>query len=437
MSAEPAALDPAEPAGSDDPVGVPRQGLGRDFTLLWSASTLSSAGDGVSSTAMPLLAAALTSSPALVGLATSIGSLPWLLVGVFSGALVDRWDRLRVMWVVDTLRFGLVAGFAAAVATGAGGIGLLLAVGLLLGVGDTLFGTASQAVVPMLVSREHGRLERANGRLSASYTVSGQFVGPPVGGFLFGVARGLPFATDAASYGLSAVGVWLIARRRAPAGPENPTGPTAAGRGSLLAEVREGFGWLFGHRLLRTMAIAVSVTNLSFTASEAILVLFARQRLGLGPVGYGVLLTAVAAGALLGSVVVSRISRLLGPGTSMAAGLALVAASRIGLGLSAGPVLAAAMLVVSGAAIAVFNVVGVSLRQRVTPDRLLGRVVSAYRLVGLGGIALGGLAGGLLAGRTSIRVPFLAGGAVVVVVTVVAALLITNRAVAEAEALAT
>lgn len=423
----------AAPAGSASDAAR----LGRDFGMLWSAATLSSVGDGVSSTAIPLLAAALTSSPALVGLATSIGSLPWLLVGLFSGALVDRWNRLRTMWLVDALRFLLVAGLAAAVAAGVGSIGLLLVVGFLLGVGETLFDTAAQAVIPLLVSRERGQLERANGRLSASNTLGGQFAGPPLGGFLFGAAAGLPFVVDAASFGLSAAGVRLIARRRAEhtshAGQTGQTASTEPAGRSLLAEVAEGVRWLWRHRLLRTAAITVGVTNLSFTASEAILVLFARQRLGLGPVGYGVLLTAVAAGAFLGSATASRFGRLLGSGGTLAAGLGLLAVSRIGLGLTSAPVVAALALLVTGVGIAVFNVIGVSLRQRLTPDRLLGRVVSAYRLVGLGAIPLGGLLGGLLAGRTSIEVPFLVGGAVVALMAVVVLVLITNRAVAEAE----
>lgn len=130
---------------------------------------------------------------------------------------------------------------------------------------------------------------------------------------------------------------------------------------------------------MRTLALVVGVTNLSFTAKEAILVLFARQRLGLGAVGYGVLLTALAVGAFLGSLVVARLGRLLGPAGTLAAGLGLLALSRIGLAFTTAPVLAALALLVSGVAVPVFNVVGVPTRQRLVPDRLLGRVVSAYR----------------------------------------------------------
>jgi MFS family permease len=134
-----------------------RDRLGRDFAKLWLAQGVSNLGDGVYVTALPLLA----------------------------GALLDRWERRRVMWMIDAARPVVVGSFAAAVLVGWASIPLLMATGFLLGTGQTLVDTASQTLIPALVSRDRGRLERANGRLAGTRMVAEQLAGPPAGGFLF------------------------------------------------------------------------------------------------------------------------------------------------------------------------------------------------------------------------------------------------------------
>jgi MFS family permease len=412
-----------------------RPRLGRDFSRFWTAATVSLIGDGVSAAAVPLLAASLTANAALVGLSASVTSLPWLFFGLVSGALVDRWDRLRVMWIVDCARFALVAGLATAIATGHGSIGLLLAVGFVLGIGQTLFDTASEAVVPLLVPQGEGQrlLEKANSRRSFSETSAQQFLGPPSGGFLFGVAASVPLFADAVSFGLSSLLVRGLARRRERSAPRSPDRTPARSR-SMLAETREGLVWLWRQPTLRTLAVTVGVTNLAYSASSAILVLYAQRRLELGATAYWLLLTAVAVGGILGSLLATTVSRVLGPGRSLAAALFLLAASRAGLGFTDDVVAATGCLMAAGLALSVFAVVAMSLRQRLVPDSLRGRVVSAYRLLALGTEPVGAALGGLAAAHAGVRAPFLLGAAMIAVLSVVTAHALPNRALQVAEA---
>lgn len=409
--------------------------IGSPFHKLWSASAISTLGDGVFLTALPLLAAQLTRDPLPVSLVSFAGGLPWLLFGLVSGALVDRWDRRATMWRVDAFRFVVVGALGVVVLAGGASVPLLAAFGFLLGTGQTLFDNAAQSLIPSIVSRDSRRLERANSQLYGAQTVTQNFLGPPAGGFLFGVANAVPFLVDAVSFAASSALIAAIGGSFAPgrAGTTPPTGdaPQIEGgpRASLRAEIAEGLRWLARHRLLRAMCVLVALMNLSFMAGEAIMVLFAQDVLGLTNVGYGLLLTSYAAGGVLGSTLATRLGRLVGTGTLLVAMALVIAAAWLGFGVNSSAWVAAALLVVNSTAGMVFNVVGVSLRQRMVPDPLMGRVVAAYRTLGYGAIPLGALLGGVLGRTFGLRAPYLLGGALIAVAALLALPVINDRAV--------
>jgi MFS family permease len=415
--------------------GRGRTRLGAEFGKLWAAVAVSNLGDGVYVTALPLLAASLTRDPLLVSLVTFAEWLPWLLFGLVSGALLDRWDRRRVIWRVDAARFVVVGGLAVAVLLGWASIPLLAAAGFLLGTGQTLVDTGAQSILPAIVSRDPHRLERANGRLMGTQIVADRFAGPPAGGFLFSVAAWSPFAVDAASFAVSSAMVaairgWFGGHPPQPsAGATGPVRPTG-----LFRDIGEGLRWLRGHRLLRTTAVLVAVVNLLTSAADAVLVLFAQDELGLGSVGFGLLLTGTAVGGVLGSLVAARVSRRLGIGTVMAGSLLLIGLAQFGFGLTSDRWAAASLFGVSGLAIVLFNVVGGSLRQALAPDRLLGRVIGSFRLFSYGAVPLGALLGGVLARAFGLRAPFLVAGIVIPAVTLLSLPLVNNRTIREARA---
>jgi MFS family permease len=300
---------PASPAASQP------TGLGSAYAKLWTAAAVSFLGDGIYSTALPLLAATLTRDPLRVASVEVASQLPWLLFALHAGALVDRWDRRRVLWLTDAYRALVLAALAVALVAGWASIPLLGAAGFLLAVGGTLFTPATMSILPGLVSRDSARLERANSRLAAAQTVGDNFLGPPTGGALFSLTRSLPFAVDAISFAASAALLASIKGRYSPRpDPQQDQAgtQTAQRRTSLRGEITEGLRWLAGQRLLRTLATMNAITSLVFGAWTAIMVLFAQDRLGLGNVGFGLLWTGVAAGSLLGSLLTARLSRLLG-----------------------------------------------------------------------------------------------------------------------------
>jgi MFS family permease len=416
---------------TDHQAGVPtgRARLGRSFTKLWVAQGVSNLGDGLYLTALPLLAATLTRDPLAVSAVMFAEWLPWLLSGLVAGALLDRWDRRRVMWTVDAARLLVVGGLAAAVLAGWASIPLLMATGFLLGTGQTLVDTGSQALIPALVTRDPGRLERANGRLLGTQVVTQQLAGPPAGGFLFSVAAWVPFAVDAVSFGVSSALVAAIPGRRASSSGE---APATGRRTSLRAEIAEGLRWLFAHRVLRAMAVLVAGVNIALTGSDAIMVLFAQERLGLGSIGFGLLLTGSAVGGVAGSVVAPRLSRRLGPVPVMTGGFIVAGVAAIGIGLTRNPWVAGGLLTLFGLMVVTFNVIMGSLRQQLIPDRLLGRVISAFRLFSYGSVPLGALFGGAVASWFGLPAPFLVAGVALPVMALLALPFVNRRTIEQA-----
>ena len=308
---------------------MPRVGLGPEYGKLWTASTLSNLGDGVALVAGPLLIASLTRDPVLVAGIAFAQRLPWLLFSLISGALVDRLDRRRVMWTVDAFRTVLLGFLGLAVLLNFVSIPLLYAVFFLMGTAETLFDTASVSTLPAMVPREN--LEKANGRLYGAQIVANQFAGRPLGGFLFAVAASVPFFLDAGSFAAAAALV-LFMRGKFKAERTEGTPPT-----TLWAEISEGLRWLWGNRLLRTLAISLGIMNLMTSVRLSIFVLFAQERLGLGSVGYGLLLTSTAVGGVMGSLAAERFVGWLGVGTTMRMGLLISATSAGVIALSREP----------------------------------------------------------------------------------------------------
>jgi MFS family permease len=413
---------PPVPAGAD----AARAPLGRAFGRLWAASAISTLGDGLTLTAAPLLAATLTRDPLSISLVSAAAFLPWLLLGLVSGALVDRWDRRRTMWTVDLGRAAVVGTLVAVVFTGHASIPLLFVAAVLLGTGQTLFDGSAQAAIPAVVGRDPQRLQRANGRLLGTQTVGQGFVGPTVGGALYGLAHWLPFAADAVSFLSSSA---LIGSLR---GSFEPAAAPVRRR-SVRAEIAEGARWLLHHRVLRTLALVACAANIA-GSSYAVVVLVAQDRLGLGSVGFGLLLSVEAVGATAGSLLSSRLVNRLGSTSTFVGATLVEAAAMAAFGLAGSVAVAAAALSLGSLSIGVWNVLGQSLRQELTPSRLMGRVVTTFRLIGLGGIPLGAVLTGLVARRYGLAAPFLGGAALMVLTALVSLPALRERSLAQARA---
>ncbi len=399
-----------------------RPGLDRPFWLLWWATTASSLGDGIRWVAFPLIAASISRDPGAVALVSAAGLLPWPLFGLVGGAVVDRTDRRRLMWRTDVFRAVLVGAFAALVAAGDSTIAALAATSFLLGVAETFFDNAASAIVPQVV--DDAQIETANSWIMSTQTVMLSLVGAPIGGALFALARSVPPAFDAASFALSALLILNVRGRfRVRAAGAEPT--------TIRADIMVGLRWLMHHRLMRTLALLLGVLNGTFGAADAILVLYSLEILHLSNLGYGILLALLAIGGLVGSVMAGPINRRFGltvvvGGTAGIQGVLLLV-----VGLTSSVLVTGAALTILGATTMVWNVVTVSLRQRIVPSALLGRVTSSYRVIGLGAMPIGAAAAGLLAKAFTLHTPYLVGGATVLAATAVCLPFLAEKQVAE------
>ena len=394
--------------------------LPADFGRLWTAQTVSSLGDGVTYAALPLLALTLTRNPMALAVITAAGTLPWLLFGVLGGALVDRWDRRRTMWVTDAARAVLLAIPAAAAALDMLSIPLLAALAFLLGLGGLFFDTAATAYLPDLLGRDPAHLERANARLRGAQTAASGFAGPPAGSALLTLGRSVPLLTDAVSFALSALLV-----RSLPAAPR----PEPEVRESLLRQARAGASYVFRDRLLLGLALRPAVGNIAFLAVETVLALFARERLGIAAFGFGLLLTAEATGGLLGAGIASFLGRRLGTGTALTCTATIEGLAIFGLASASNPYVAGLALAVCGAGMGATMVLGPSLRQAIVPAHLMGRVASTSRMLAMCAAPFGAFLGGWLATTYDLRTPLYAAAAILLTMTAVTATMTSNRRV--------
>jgi MFS family permease len=400
--------------------------LSQDYWRFWLAASVSNLGDGLRLVALPLLALRITTDPLLIAGVTALNFAPWVLVGPISGAIVDRVNRKRLLIGVQLVRSVVVAAFAVSVAMDAVSIASLYAVAVVIAVGETLADSAAQAAVPYLA--EPHQLERANGRMVSAEIVTNEVAGGPLGGLLFAAVAFLPFAADAVSY-LAAV--LLVALVRTDLGPGSAPADLPVTR--LHHDVVEGLRFVFTHPLLQPLTIATALVNVGGGAVNAILVLYAVETIGLSEVGFGLMLGLGAIGGLGGALVASRVVALAGRHVTIVGTAVVIALASLWLAVTNGPAMLATTWFVISAATATSNVVTRSLRQAATPDRLLGRMVTSIRLVGLGAIPIGAVAGGLLARQFGIRTPFVFGAAAIAAAAIVLGTLLDRDAMRAAD----
>jgi MFS family permease len=400
--------------------------LGRNFNKAMVASGFANLADGVLWVALPLLAVRLTRSPLLIAGITVAARLPWLLAPV-AGAFADRLDRRQSMVRVNLLRFVVLGGLALAVALDTATIPMLYAVAVLLGVGETLFDTSAQSMLPAVVDRDD--LTRANSRLFAVELMANTFIGPPLGGLLAAASLAIALGLPSAAYLVGAGFLALMAGsfRAAGAGP--------AGATRLRDEIAEGTRFVWRHPVLRPLAIMLGLQNMAFSAAFSVFVLFAVAPgpMGLSDAGYGVLTATLGIGSLIGSWQAARVERRLGRVRTLGLSILLNGITLLVPLVTALPVPIGVSMLASGAGIVLWNVITVSLRQRITPDRLLGRMNASYRLVGWGAMPLGAALGGILAEALGLRGAFLV-AALITFAVLFGFRYVTEEAIAKAEA---
>jgi MFS family permease len=408
-----------------------RARLGPSFFKLWSAGTVSSLGTGLASVATPLFVAHRTSNAFVIALAFFASTVPWLLFALPAGVVADRVDRRLLMIWVDVIRLGVLAVLGAAIVTGHVSLALLYTVLFLDSLGEILLRSAWSAMITAIVPRD--QLERANGWIMGGTTLTRDMLAGPLGALLFTVAASLPFLANAMSYAASALFVALIPGTFR-AQPKAEPGAVRAPRRSIRSDVASGLRWLMGQKLLRTMALLIGLLNVTLTAALSVLVLVARDRLHVGSLGYGALFTCMAVGGLIGSVIGDRLIKLVTATWTIRIGLIIEAVLHLILATSTSAITVGGAFLIFGVHGALWTIAASSLRQRLTPDEVMGRVSSAYLFVGAGGNCIGALLGGALASAYGLTAPYWVGFGVAVLVSAVTWRTFNRQAVAEAYA---
>jgi len=408
--------------------------LGRNYWKLWTASVTSNLGDGVAGIAYPWLASAVTRNALLIALIAIAQRLPWLVFSLPAGVITDRVDRRKIMTTTSVFRTVLTLAVAVIVYLNQDALPspgdvvsgtavqpntliyvTLLVSALLFGIAEVLYDNAAQTILPAIVEPE--ALEKANSRLWGAEMVMNQFVGPPLGSLLIGVAFALPFFFDAGTFAISAALIFAISGVFRVDHPEEERN---AERPGFWVEIKEGVKWLWAHPLLRPMAIILGLLNGLMAVTFATFVLFAQEALHVSTTTFAILMMAGAAGGVIGSVLAPKISEKFGSGSALYITLITQSVVTVIIGLATHWSIVWVMFFLVSFTGVLWNVITVSLRQTIIPDHLLGRVNSVYRFFAWGmmpiGIAVGGIIvnGAELLGMDrvmALRLPYFLAGA--------------------------
>jgi MFS family permease len=369
--------------------------MGTPFRWLVGSSWMSNLGDGIGLAAGPLLVASQTSDPVLVALAGLLQRLPWLLFGLYAGVLADRVDRRILVMAVDLTRAAVLAALTTMLVTGRVDITVVLVTMFVLGTAEVFADTTSGTLLPMVVGKAD--LGIGNARLMAGVLTMNQMAGPAIGAVLFAAGTAWPFLAQAVCVALGAV---LVSRMvLVPL-------PRAAGSSHIGRDIAEGFRWTWGNRAVRTLTLAIVTFNVTYGAAWSVLVLYATERLDLGPIGFGLLTTVGALGGVAGMSAYDWLERHASLAAIMRVGLTIETLTHLGLALTTTGWVAALIMFVFGAHAFVWGTTSRTVRMRTVPPQLQGRVGSLYAIGVFGGIVAGQALGGVIARIWGLTGPF-------------------------------
>lgn len=376
---------------------APRR-LGSSFRWLLASSWTSNIGDGIALAAAPLLIASMTSSPMLVASGAILQFLPWLIFGLHAGAIADRFDRRRLVMFANGARAIVVAALIAFLLTGVANIWIVLACSFLYGAAEVFVDTAGSALLPMLV--QPADLGVGNARLQAGFLVANQFAGPPLGAFLFAAGSAFPFMVQALAVTLA---ILLISRMSLTAVPRDLDADQPR---AVHKEIGDGLRWLWRNPPVRTLVIIILAFNITWAAPWGILVLYATEHLKMGEVGYGMLTAASAVGGMIGILSFGWLERHVSFAALMRACLSLEVAMHLAFALNTSGAGALAIMFVFGLYAFIWGTISTTVRQRLVPSELQGRIASVNMVGVFGGTIIGQALGGMIAEFWGLTAPW-------------------------------
>ncbi|OLT39050.1 MFS transporter [Saccharomonospora sp. CUA-673] len=354
------------------------------------ANAAANLGDGIAKVAFPLLAATVTRDPVLIAGLSAAQFLPWLLLAVLAGAMLDRIDRRKAIVVANAARAAAIGGMAVLVALGEASIWMVYVGAVVVGVAEVVADSAANVLVPSVVDKSG--LSGASSKLQATEIIGQTFAGGPLGSLTFAVFAAFPFLLTSASFTIAAALMIALAGSFRPERPPADERPAAA----LRRDLGDGMRWLTREPTMWRLVIAAGGLALTSELAQAQLVLYALEDLSLTEAAFGVFGLAGGVGGLAGAAVASRLVERFRARYVLAGGMATSGLGFIAMGLTDNPVLGAVLFGLFAAAMVVANVLLATVRYRLVPEELLGRVLGVWRTVVWGMLPVGALLGGLL-----------------------------------------
>jgi len=375
----------------------------RAFVTLWGGQSLSVFGTQITQFSLPWLVLDLNRSAAIVGALNAVSFLPYLLFAMPAGVIADRWNRRAIMLVCDAARGLIVVSIPVAYFMGRLTLVQLFVAAALMRFFTIFFDVGYTACLPNIVEKR--QLTDANGKLETTRSAA-ELSGQPLAGTLVAIftAAGT-LVIDAVSYVISFVSLATIKR---------PFSAPAARReeGTFWQRMGQGIRYVWGHPLIRALAVAAAVGNLATSAVTAVSVYRAREELHFNAAETGIFLASIAIGQFFASFVVGKLARKIPPGRQILLATIVQPLVPLGFALTGNLFLMTGIGIFWGVAVTLLNVPSISLRQTIIPDHLLGRASAAIRMVAWCNIPLGSLAGGLIAANYGARATFLCAAAV-------------------------
>ncbi|XAS66309.1 MFS transporter [Micrococcaceae bacterium Sec5.7] len=366
----------------------------RNFTTFWTAQAISQLGAQLGQLAFPVLAVSmLAASEFEVGLLNAAGLAAFLIVGLPAGAWVDRWLKRRTMIIADLIRMAVMAAVPLLWWGGVLEIWHLYVIAAVVGTATVFFDVSYQSYVPILV--ESGNVTQANSKLESTAQIA-RIGGPAAGGALLTlVTAPVLFVGESLGYLLSAV---FLGRTR-----DKEQRLPAADRRLLAAEIREGLAFVLRHPLISRIVACTGGVNFSSTLVFTLMPVLILRDLGLGPQGMGLIMTVGAAGGLLGAIAAPRVAAWIGEGTVIPVG-AIISSAFLALvpvaAVAGNSAVSLVLLIISEFGFAfgvlIYNIMQLTMRQRVCPPPLLGRMNASIRFVVWGVMPIAALASGYL-----------------------------------------
>ena len=385
------------------PVSIPgRLRDDADFRRYWVARMASLSGSLVTAVAMPVLVYRLSHSPGLTALTTTLEALPYLVVGLFAGAVGDRLDRKRVMVGADLVNVVVIGSVPVAWWLGVLSVPHVLVAGLLAQTFFTFFDGANFGALPVLVGRD--KVGEANSAVWGFGGVLDLTVPGAVGLALAVIHPADLLAVDALSFAVSALLVRSI--RRALSVPREWAAGADRSLGSVLADIREGVGFLWGHHGVRSMTVVGTLQSVAGAGWVALWVPWADRVLHIGTSGwrFGLVFSVWGLGGIIASALTPRMLRRFSAARLTLLWIPVSAGAGVLVSVSTHWVLAAVLMVVWGVAYQLVIINSLNYRQQVTPEHLLSRVNTAGRMLSWGvGWTLGALVAGALSTRVGVR----------------------------------